>query len=241
MYTIVRYGCLRSFISKNGKSNVFRNQINVYLFCSKKKMNGSPIVLLRWREQCFASLMIHCWSTSCASWKNYGNGLFFFSITKYLQNFHFFFFKYDFFPHIFRFSDFLIFFDIFNFFFYLFFGIFLGVFSDFLGFFLLLTFLDILDLWDFFVFFVFFCIFSWFFGFFKKVNKVSTRSYWGFYWKPKMGQNSIIRSFFCPKGPRSGQYLLVYPILDTRISSVCWAGLKSIGRIASSSIGKTKQ
>ena len=26
------------------------------------------LVLLRWREHCFAPLMIHCWSTSCAPW-----------------------------------------------------------------------------------------------------------------------------------------------------------------------------
>ena len=42
------------------------NLINIYLVCSKKKLNGSPIFLLRWREHCFAPQMIHCWSSSCA-------------------------------------------------------------------------------------------------------------------------------------------------------------------------------
>ena len=39
-----------------------------FRFAPKKKLNGSPIFLLRWREHCFAPLMIHRWSISCAPW-----------------------------------------------------------------------------------------------------------------------------------------------------------------------------
>ena len=99
---------------------------------------------------------------------------------------------------------------------------------DFLGFF-----------WIFWIFFGFFGFFGrfldfgifWnflkFFGFFFViVTNVTTKCYHGYYWTPKMGQNSIKSSFFARRakkasaegrsppqelevGPRSGPYLLV--------------------------------
>ena len=69
---------------------------------------------------------------------------------------------------------------------------------------------------DFLVFFIFFFYFRIFekisicFGILwipYKVTKVSTKSYQGYYWKPKISPNSIIRSFFARKNP--WPYLLV--------------------------------
>ena len=80
-----------------------------------------------------------------------------------------------------------------------------------------------------------FWIFLFFFGFFRffgisfKVTKVTTNSYQGYYWTPKMAKNGPKQHnkvFICPKGkkgsaegrsppqelevgPRSGPYLLV--------------------------------
>ena len=55
---------------------------------------------------------------------------------------------------------------------------------------------------DFLKFFGLFLGFFWFFGVPFKVTKVTTKSYQGHYWTPKIaqkkGQNSIISSFFCP-------------------------------------------
>ena len=86
-----------------------------------------------------------------------------------------------------------------------------------------------MDLGFFFNFLNFFEIF-WIFFLFVIVTNVTTKSYQGYYWRqkmPKMGQNSIISSFFARRakiasaegrstpqelevGPRTGPYLLVY-------------------------------
>jgi len=73
-----------------------------------------------------------------------------------------------------------------------------------------------------------FWIFLKFFGFFFFiVTNVTTKCYHGYYWTPKMGQNSIKSSFFARRakkasaegrsppqelevGPLSGPYLLVF-------------------------------
>ena len=43
-----------------------------FLACSKNKLIGNPIFLLRCREHCFAPLMIRCWSTSHAPYECLG-------------------------------------------------------------------------------------------------------------------------------------------------------------------------
>ena len=103
-----------------------------------------------------------------------------------------------------------------------------------------------MDFLVFFGFFGFFLDFFWFFGCFLDfgifwnflkflgfflfviVTNVTTKFYHGYYWTPKMGQNSIKSSFFAQRakkastegrsppqelevGPRSGPYLLVSP------------------------------
>ena len=57
-------------------------------------------------------------------------------------------------------------------------------------------------LWIFFLTFWFFWFFFWFLGITYKVIKGNTISYQGYYWKPKMGQNSLKRSFVLPKGQK---------------------------------------
>ena len=108
------------------------------------------------------------------------------------------------------FYDFLNFFWIFCFFFWIF-----WIFFIFFGFFG--RFLDFGIFWNFLKFFGFF---------FVIVTNVTTKCYHGYYWTPKMGQNSIKSSFFARRakktlaegrsppqelevGPRSGLYLLV--------------------------------
>ena len=39
----------------------------------QKETEWQATFLLRWRENCFAPLMIHCWSTSCSPWKQKKN------------------------------------------------------------------------------------------------------------------------------------------------------------------------
>ena len=98
------------------------------------------------------------------------------------------------------------------------------IFLDFIGIFWIILYFFVFFLLHFLIFFNIF-----FFGFLwipYKVTKVTSKSYQGYYWTPKMGQNNIIRFFF-PKekkassesrslpqelevGPRSaGPYLLV--------------------------------
>ena len=119
-----------------------------------------------------------------------------------------------------------IFWDFLNFYhfgFFFIFGFFKLIFVFFVFFFL--EFLDFLDFFGFFFkVFDFILIFYCYFGIPFKVTKVTTKSYQGYYWTPKMGQNSIIRSIFAQKkssaegrsplhvlevGPCSGPYLLV--------------------------------
>ena len=127
----------------------------------------------------------------------------------------------------FRFSDFWTIFDnflIFLFFFYGFFNLFLifWVFLDFLDFFWIFW-----IFWTFFGFGDFLKFFEIFWIFFVIVINVTTKCYHGYYWTPKMGQNSIKSPLFARRakktsaegrsppqelevGPRSGPYLLVY-------------------------------
>ena len=89
----------------------------------------------------------------------------------------------------------------------------------------ILDFLDFLDVFWILGFFENFRIFLDFF--FVIVTNVTTKCYHGYYWTPKMGQNSIKSSFFARRakkasaegrsppqelevGPRSRPYLLVY-------------------------------
>ena len=134
---------------------------------------------------------------------NFWDFLRFFQIFGFLDHFWQFF---DFFGFLWFFEsflDFLVFFWIF----WIFFGFF-GFFG---------RFLDFGIFWNFLKFFGFF---------FVIVTNVTTKCYHGYYWTPKMGQNSIKSSFFARRakkasaegrsppqelevGPRSGPYLLV--------------------------------
>ena len=97
----------------------------------------------------------------------------------------------------------------------------------------LVFFLDFLDFfwifwvfWTFFGFWDFLNFFEIFWIFFVIVTNFTTKCYHGYFWTPKMGQNSIKSFFFARRakialaegrsppqelevGPRSGPYLLV--------------------------------
>ena len=114
---------------------------------------------------------------------------------------------------------------------------FFGFFLDFLDFFWIFwtffgRFLDFGIFWNFLKFFGFF---------FVIVSNVTTKCYHGYYWTPKMGQNSIKSCFFARRakkasaegrsppqelevGPRSGPYLLV-----CFNSCIAMCGLKMAG------------
>ena len=132
------------------------------------------------------------------------------------------------------FSDFLTIFE-----FFLDFGGFIWIFLDFFGFFWIFWIFFLIFFWvfgffdflDFWIFRFFFLTFLWFifyfFGFFGipfKVTNVTTKSYQGYFWTPKIAKNGPKRHnnlIFCPAsaealrrelevGPRSGPYLLVF-------------------------------
>ena len=105
-------------------------------------------------------------------------------------------------------SDFSTLFDIFLFYFLFYFisifgflNILFGVFRFFFWFFVIFV-----------IFLIFFLILGFFFGFFCfygipfKVTKVTTKSYQGYYWAPKIvknGSKQHNKLFFCPKGKKS--------------------------------------
>ena len=108
---------------------------------------------------------------------------------------------FGFFDHFWQFLDFLgflwifwIFLDFLGFFwiFWIFFGFFwfFGRFLDFWIFWIFLKFLD----------------FFWIFFFLVIVTNVTTKSYQGYYWTPKIAKNGpkqYNKLFFCPKGKKS--------------------------------------
>ena len=96
------------------------------------------------------------------------------------------------------FMDFLNFFRFFWIFFLIFFWIFFWICWTF--------FLDFWICWNFFDFLQFFWDFFWLFGIHLKITKVTTKRYQGYYWTPtnaKMGQNSMISSFFAQRAKKA--------------------------------------